>query len=257
MEQTNQISKQYGSLQVEIFATPAGLGEHAAARFAAIIRDVIAQKDSANVILATGNSMLPFLSALGRRTDIDWRRVRVFHMDEYLGMLDSHPASFRRYLRERIIDGVKPLAFYGIEGDAWDVTRECQRYDDLLHQYPADLCCLGIGENGHLAFNDPPVANFDDPFWVKVVALDEACRLQQVGEGHFPSVQQAPSHAITLTIPALLAAKKVLAIVPEKRKAKAVRQALTGEISIQCPSSILQTCAHTELFLDSDSASLL
>ena len=131
-----------------------------------------------------------------------------------------HPASFRRFLREKIVDYVKPAAFYGIGGEAEDSELECRRYDHLLRQFPADLCCLGIGENGHLAFNDPPAANFRDPEWVKVVKLDDLSRQQQVGEGHFPSLDLVPTHAITLTIPALLSARKIIGIVPESAQGK-------------------------------------
>jgi glucosamine-6-phosphate deaminase len=176
-------------------------------------------------------------------------------MDEYVGMPAGHPASFRRYLHEKIVDVVHPAAFYGVEGDAADPEQECRRYDALLRAYPMDLCCLGIGENGHLAFNDPPYAQFDDPVWAKVVKLDLASRWQQVGEGYFASLAEVPTLAITVTIPALLAARQVLAIVPEKRKASAVQATLSGPISTQCPASILRTVSHARLYLDVDSYS--
>ncbi len=146
-------------------------------------------------------------------------------------------------------------AFYPVPGRPANVEAACRGYELLLRAHPADLCCLGIGENGHLAFNDPPVADFNDPVWVKVVPLDEASRRQQVGEGHFPSLATVPTHALTLTIPALRAAKKMLCIVPEKRKAEAVRKTLLGPITTACPASILRQTPHCHLFLDRDSAS--
>jgi glucosamine-6-phosphate deaminase len=178
-------------------------------------------------------------------------------MDEYAGMTDRHPASFRRFLHEKIIDAVHPAAFHGVIGDAPDLQAECARYASLLWANPTDLCCLGIGENGHLAFNDPPYADFDDPAWVKPVRLDEKSRYQQVGEGHFAGLADVPTHALTLTIPALRAASSMLCIVPEARKAPAVRAALTGPLTETCPASILRQTPHCTLYLDPQSASML
>jgi glucosamine-6-phosphate deaminase len=157
-------------------------------------------------------------------------------------------------MRERIVNRVHPGAFHEIHGDAVDIDAECDRYASLLREHPLDLCCLGIGENGHLAFNDPPVADFDDPRDVKVVELDDACRRQQVGEGHFASIDAVPRNAITVTIPALLRSRAVLAIVPEARKREPVRRALTGPIDPECPASILRTQPHVTLYLDAESA---
>jgi len=245
----------FGSLNVEVCQNPAEMGEKVAVQVAEALKSALETKETANIILATGNSMLAFMAALSKIQGIPWQRVNIFHMDEYLGMADTHPASFRRYIQKNIVDHVSPKAYYGIVGDAWDASAECRRYEKLLVDNPADICCLGIGEHGHLAFNDPPVADFSDPVRVKIVALDRACRMQQVGEGHFPTLEATPSHAITLTIPALLAAKKVFAIVPEMRKAVAVKRALTGAVDTSCPSSILQKTAHAQLYLDVDSAS--
>lgn len=247
----------FDQLEAEIYPDMAALGGAAAERAAALLRGVVAERGQANVILATGNSQLTFYAALRAMPGIDWGRIRLFHMDEYVGMRADHPASFRRYLREKIVDAVRPAAFWGVEGDAPDPEQECRRYEALLRAYPADLCCLGIGENGHLAFNDPPFADFADPAWVRVVQLDEASRRQQVGEGHFASLAEVPTHAITLTIPALLAARHMLAIVPEKRKAPAVKAALLGPVSTACPASILRTAAHARLYLDAESFSLV
>jgi glucosamine-6-phosphate deaminase len=157
-------------------------------------------------------------------------------------------------LRRHLLDHITPQAFYPVPGQAEDIETACAEYEALLRAHPADLCALGYGENGHLAFNDPPFADFDDPAWVKIVTLAEASRRQQVGEGHFATLKDCPTHAITLTIPALLAAKRVLAIVPEARKAEAVCRALRGPISEDCPGSILRKTPHAHLFLDADSA---
>ena len=248
---------QFSTNTAMIFENMEEMGKAASQHFVEIINDVLKQKDTANIVLATGNSMLSFLNALRKEVDIEWARINIFHLDEYLGMTDTHPASFRRYLHENIVDHVTPLSFNKICGDAWDVTKECARYESLLKENRIDICCLGIGENGHIAFNDPPVADFNDPFWVKVVALDDACRLQQVGEGHFSSLEDSPSHAITMTISSLLYAENILAIVPEKRKAAAVNMALTGKIDPSCPASILQRTPQVRIFLDRDSASKL
>lgn len=241
-------------LLVSIYSTNEDLGQAAAEEAYAIISGAIIQRGSANIILATGNSQLTFLGALRRMDGLDWSKVNVFHMDEYLGIDPQHPASFPNFLRRHFLDYVKPGAFYPINGRAPDVEAECREYERLLRSHPADLCVLGYGENGHLAFNDPPFADFNDPVWVKVVRLDERSRRQQVSEGHFTGLEQVPTHAITLTIPALLAAKRVLAVVPEARKAWAVARALCGPISEDCPGSILRRASHAHLFLDQDSA---
>jgi glucosamine-6-phosphate deaminase len=248
----------FDQLPVEIHPDNAALWRAAAERTRSLLRDAIQSEGSACMIVATGNSQLGFYAALRGMHGIDWGRITIFHMDEYVGIRADHPASFRRYLHRQIVDVVlHPAAFYEIIGDAPNILEECNRYADLLRLHPAAICCLGIGENGHLAFNDPPKARFDDPAWVKVVKLEMGSRLQQVGEGHFPDLNSVPRQAITLTIPALLSARNVLAIVPEKRKAAAVRAALTGPISSQCPASILRSTPQAILFLDSDSASEL
>jgi glucosamine-6-phosphate deaminase len=230
------------------------MGAAAAAVAQATLQRAIAERGEANLILATGNSQLSFLHALRDLPGISWEKIRVFHMDEYLGIEPTHPASFPLFLHEHILDQVKPGKFYPVPGQPEDVEAACAEYAALLHQYPADLVALGFGENGHLAFNDPPYAKFDDPQLVKVVALDETSRRQQVGEGHFPTLDSVPTHAITLTIPALLSAKRVLAIVPETRKVKAVRACLYEPVSEDRPGSILRTVDHATLYLDPDSA---
>jgi glucosamine-6-phosphate deaminase len=207
-------------------------------------------------MFATGNSQIAFVDALVSDTpSVPWSDVVVFHMDEYVGVGPDHPASFQRWIRERIVAPTVPRVAHYIDGLA-PPEAECGRYGELLLQ-PLDLCCLGIGENGHLAFNDPPVADFEDARDVKVVVLDGACRRQQVHEGHFPTEEDVPERAVTVTIPALLRASRVLAVVPEARKAEPVRAALQGPVSTSCPASILQVTSHAAVFLDTDSAALL
>jgi glucosamine-6-phosphate deaminase len=247
---------QYDRAQVMIYDSNSALGASAADDLASILNQTISTRGEAAIILATGNSQLSFLKALRSRADIDWGNVRVFHMDEYLGMSTQHPASFRRYLHQHLIDVVHPAVFYEIAGDAPDVAAELLRYTRLLNRYQPVACVLGIGENGHLAFNDPP-ADFDSDQLIHVVTLTEACRQQQVGEGHFPALEAVPRQAISLTIPALLRPPHVFAVVPEARKALAVQAALEGAVTPDCPASILRTVPHVKLYLDRDSAALL
>ncbi|RPJ20250.1 MAG: glucosamine-6-phosphate deaminase [Chloroflexi bacterium] len=247
-----------GALPVKVFKTNAEVGQAAAIEATAFLQRTIQERGRANVILATGNSQLTFLEALRRTPGIDWSKVNVFHMDEYLNLEPGHPASFPLFLRRHFLSHLQPPAgaFFPVPSRRTKAADACQEYEGLLRANPCDLCALGIGENGHLAFNDPPYANFNDPVWVKVVQLDEASRRQQAGEGHFPDLESVPTHAITLTIPALLSARKVLAIVPEGRKAPAVQRALQGPIETNCPASILRQAAQAHLYLDHESAAL-
>jgi glucosamine-6-phosphate deaminase len=247
---------QVDQMPVLVFDSNEALGARAADDLAEILCQTIGERGLASIILATGNSQLKFMEALRVKTDIDWSKVIVFHMDEYLGMSDTHPASFPLYIREKLTDHVQPRAFYAMRGDAPDVEAELARYAGLLAHYPPDACVLGIGENGHLAFNDPP-ADFETQAVIHVVELDERCRGQQVGEGHFATLEDVPPRALSLTVPALLAPAHVLAVVPEPRKAEAVRAALYGPVSPACPASILRTQAHVTLYLDRDSARLV
>ena len=245
------------SLDVRVFEDQQSLAQAAAEEAASALAHAREARGVAHVMLATGNSQLEFLDALIARDDVVWSDIVAFHMDEYVGIPATHHASFERYMRERVAGRVHLRAFHYLSGDSGDPEQEAERYADLLRQHPLDVCCLGIGENGHLAFNDPPVADFGDPSDVKVIALDYASRRQQVGEGHFATIDDVPTHAITVTIPALLRARRVLAIVPEGRKAEPVRAALEGPISTVCPASVLRTKPHASLFLDPDSAALL
>ncbi len=244
-------------LRVNVAGDEAEMAQAAANDAADGLRAAIDARGEANVMLATGNSQLAFLTALVPAPGIAWDRVRAFHMDEYVGLSPSHSASFQRYMRERVASQLPVKEFHYLTGDTADAEAEAARYEALLRAHPLDLCCCGIGENGHLAFNDPPVADFDDPRDVKIVALEPESRNQQVGEGHFATVDDVPTHAITVTIPALLRARRVLAIVPEARKAKPVHDALYGPVTTACPASILRRQPHATLYLDAESSQLL
>ena len=247
----------FGSLDVEIHSDGPALGRAAAEEAAAVLKRALDERPVANLMLATGASQFDFLAAFRENADVDFARVNVFHMDEYVGLGEDHPASFRRYLLDRFVQHARPRSFHGVVGDAPDAEAECARYEALLREHPLDLVCMGIGENGHLAFNDPPDARFDDPAWVRVVRLDERSRRQQVGEGFFPDLDAVPERAITVTIPGLLAATRALVIVPEGRKAGAVRAALQGPVTPAVPASILRRTPHAKLYLDRESAKLL
>jgi glucosamine-6-phosphate deaminase len=197
---------------------------------------------------------LTFLEALRQQKNVPWPKVNVFHMDEYIGIDPNHPASFPNFLKQHFLSYVTVKAFYPVNGQIGCVEETCADYARWLREHPADFCACGYGENGHLAFNDPPYADFKDPVWAKVVRLDEMSRRQQVGEGHFQKLGDVPTHAITLTVPALLAAKRVLCLVPEARKSEAVYRALRMPVREDCPGSILRQTAHAHLFLDRDSA---
>lgn len=246
-----------GEMQAYVFASEQELGAAAAEHTARVLTDAVRRKGSARVIFATGNSQLGFVRMLRDRQEVPWERITAFHMDEYVGISADHPASFRGWIQARIEEALRPRAVNYLVGDVGDLAAECRRYEELLRESPIDLVCLGIGENGHIAFNDPPVADFNDPLWVKVVELDEACRLQQVGEGHFAGLDDVPTHAITLTVPALLAPGALQVVVPERRKAEAVRATVNEPISTACPSTVLREQPHATLFLDAESASLL
>ncbi|CAN5737943.1 glucosamine-6-phosphate deaminase [soil metagenome] len=241
-------------LPVAVYEDAHAMGLAAAHDARDTIASAIAERGEATVILATGNSQLTFLAALRDLAGIEWPKVRVFHMDEYVGIDPEHPASFPGFLRRHLLDHVPVGAFHPIDGDPATVEATCHDYEALLRRHPADLVALGWGENGHLAFNDPPDARFDDPAWVRVIELAERSREQQAGEGHFPDLDAVPRTAITLTIPALLAAKHVLCIVPEARKVDAVRACLTGTIDEDRPGSVLRRVTHARLYLDPESA---
>jgi glucosamine-6-phosphate deaminase len=245
-----------GNARVEIFDSAAAAGQAAAAQAGRLIRRAIADQGRARIIVATGNSQIPVADALVQE-NIDWKAVELFHMDEYAEMKADHPSSFRYWIKRRIEEKVHPGAANYIEGDAPDLNAEMIRYSQLLKEGPVDVAFVGFGENGHIAFNDPPVADFNDPATVKRITLDEACRRQQAGEGHFPDVASVPKEAATITCPGLFRAKSWICCVPEKRKAEAVRNALEGPISEACPASLVRRHPDAYVFLDRDSASQL
>lgn len=243
-------------LNIAIYEQKSEMALAAAEHVAAIIADAIREKGAANVILATGASQFEFVEYL-KSMPLEWSAITVFHLDEYKGMAISHPASFRKYLKERILDQVQPARVYYLAGDAADIEAETRRYEELLRTHDMAVACIGIGENGHIAFNDPPVADFADPRLVKVVELDEACRRQQLGEGWFPTLADVPTHALSLTIPAIMRCQAISCVVPDQRKAEAVYKALYGPVATSCPASILRQHHNTTLFLEPDSASRL
>jgi glucosamine-6-phosphate deaminase len=244
------------SVEIRVFDTKQELGRAAAERAKAAIGEAITRAGEARVVAATGASQFEFLDALTAARGVDWGRVEMFHLDEYVGLPDTHPASFRRYLRQRIVERVQPRVFHFLAGDAEDPDAECRRVGTLLARAPIDVAFVGIGENGHLAFNDPP-ADFETEEPYLVVELDEACRRQQLGEGWFASLDDVPRRAISMSIRQILKAREILCIVPDARKARAVRDCLEGEVSPLHPSSILQKHPRTTVYLDRDSAALL
>ena len=231
------------------------LGRRAAADAADRIRRAIRDRGRANIVVATGASQFEVLAALVAAAEIDWGRVCGFHLDEYVDLPLSHPASFRRYLKERLVDRVPLGEFHFVNGEV-DPEAECRRLGDLIRQCPIDVALVGIGENGHLAFNDPP-ADFQTEESYLVVQLDEACRRQQLGEGWFPNFDAVPQHAISMSIRQIMKSRAIICSVPDRRKAAAVRAALEGPVTPEVPASILQRHADATIYLDPPAASLL
>lgn len=247
----------YGKARAAVYATELQMGAGAAMLAARLIRAAITDQGLARVMIGTGNSQLAVIDHLVAKGELDWSRVTVFHMDEYVGIDADHPASFRRWLRTRVADRCHPAAMHYINGDAPSLDSEIARYTQLLATGPMDLAFVGFGENGHIAFNDPPVADFSDPARIKVVALDERCRQQQVGEGHFKNLASVPARALTVTCSELLTARTWISCVPEARKAEAVQRALEGPIGTACPASVVRDHPDAHVFLDLDSAARL
>jgi len=243
-------------MRIRVFDSKAELGRAAAQQAAAAIAEATFARGRARAIAATGASQFAFLEALTASSGLDWSKVELFHLDEYIGVAETHPASFRRYLKERLVDRVKPAEFHALEGDALDLAAVCRDVGARLAEAPVDVAFVGIGENGHLAFNDPP-ADFetDEPYLV--VELDEACRRQQLGEGWFERLDDVPRRAISMSIRQILKAREILCVVPDARKARAVRDCLRGPVSVDHPASALQDHGKTTVFLDRDSAALL
>jgi glucosamine-6-phosphate deaminase len=240
---------------LKIFDDKVSLSRAAAEQAAASMRRAIAERGRARIVVATGTSQITFLEELTKADGIDWERVEMFHLDEYVGLPITHPASFRKYLVERLIDKVGITQYYLLDGmgEAREVARQV---GEALNAAPVDVAFAGIGENGHLAFNDPP-ADFktEDPYLV--VELDEACRRQQVGEGWFGDISKVPRRAISMSVRQILKAKEIISIVPDARKATAVKKCFEGKISAMAPASILRVHADTTVYLDKDSARLL
>ena len=231
------------------------LGRKAAENGAELIRKAIDEKGEANIIVATGASQFEMLAELVKQ-DVDWTKVTGFHLDEYVDMPVTHPASFRKYLKERFVDKVPLKAFYYVNGDTGDPQAECDRLGRIIREKPIDVAFIGIGENGHLAFNDPP-ADFETEEPYLVVNLDEACRKQQLGEGWFPTLEDVPERAISMSIKQILKSKNIICSVPDERKAKAVQGTVKSEITPMIPGTALQKHPATWLYLDEASASLL
>ncbi len=245
------------SLVTQIYETEEELAIGAANIGQNYIEEVLENEAEATILLATGNSQLKFLDLVIASQKIDWSRINLLHLDEYLGIEGENAASFRFYLHERVEKRIKPKSFNYLIGDALEPIEECHRYTKLLKQYPIDLCCLGVGVNGHLAFNEPQVANFDDPQRVKIVKLDPQTRWVQVHQGHFQTFEQVPQYALTVTIPTIMSAKKILCLATGENKAEIIQQTLKGDISPHCPASILRQHSDATLLLDSKSAGLL
>jgi glucosamine-6-phosphate deaminase len=244
-------------LKVKIYPTTDQMGQDAARDVAGRIADLLSRKAEINMIFAAAPSQSAFLEALIADPGIEWNRINAFHMDEYIGIDITRPQSFANFLSRSIFSRVPFKSVNYINGAAPDVEKECERYARLLDEHPVDIVCLGIGENGHIAFNDPAVADFHDPKAVKIVAMDEICRGQQVKEKCFPTLDDVPKYAITLTVPALVRADWMFCVVPFVHKAPAVKRMLEGEISERCPASILRKKENSCLYLNKDSSSLL
>jgi len=244
-------------MNIRIYKNRQNLGREAASDAASIIQNAIRLNGSATIILATGTSQFEVLKYLVEMPGVDWSKVVLFHLDEYIGIPGDHPASFRRYIQERVIDKVGPMkAVYLINGQNRNPRKECQRLGKIISTVTVDLVLAGIGENGHLAFNDPP-ADFtaEEPFIL--VTLDRRCRQQQLGEGWFKTLKEVPGKAITMSIRQIMKSRQVICAVPDKRKAEAVKNCLEKEVSDQYPASALRQHPSCTLYLDHDSAALL
>jgi glucosamine-6-phosphate deaminase len=244
-------------MNVVICSDKQDLGRQAAAEGISAIRKAIAKRGQANVIVATGASQFEMLGELVQAKDLDWSKVVFFHLDEYVGMKMDHPASFRKYLKERLVDRLPkaPKAFHYLSAET-DPAAECRRLGDVIRQHPIDVAFIGIGENGHLAFNDPPAdLQTEEPYIV--VELDEACRRQQLGEGWFPTLDSVPTKAVSMSVRQILKSAKIVCSVPDQRKAEAVRNALEGPVKPEVPASILQQHPACTIYLDPPAASLL
>ncbi len=248
---------QVGTMSVEVHPSRESMGAAAARATAEALKELSKNRESVAAIFATGASQLDILEALTSMRGLPWDQVCGFHLDEYIGLPVDHPASFRGYLRKKLTQKVPIKEFYEVDGTAPDVEQMCRGYAQRLRASDPQLCLLGIGENGHLAFNDPDTADFSDPLDVKVVHLDAACRQQQAAEGWFDRPEDVPEYAVTLTIPAVLRVPKLIVSVPGGRKASIILRTLKEEISTACPATILRTHPGVTVYLDADSAAQL
>jgi len=238
-------------LQYYVFDSRENMGRFAAESIASAIMHMLEEKEEINMIFAAAPSQNETLAALLERTEIPWNRIHAFHMDEYVGLSDEAPQRFGNFLKEAIFGKKDFKSVNYINGNVQDLEEECKRYSDLLREYPVDIVCLGIGENGHIAFNDPGVADFNDPALIKPALLDEVCRNQQVNDGCFASLNEVPKQALTLTIPALTAAKYMFCTVPAATKRWAVNETIHGEISESCPATIMRKHPNAVMYCDS------
>jgi glucosamine-6-phosphate deaminase len=240
-----------------IFKTKDEMAAAGASSVVQAIKHAIREKGQANIVLGTGNSQFEMYEHLVASKGVDWFKVVMFHLDEYIGLAPGHPAGLRTYLMKNFVDRVGPLrAMYLIKGEAPDPVQECKRMGVLIQAHPIDVACIGFGENGHLAFNDPP-ADFETEEPYLVVELDKRCRMQQVGEGWFQSLEQVPARAISMSVRQILKSRQLVATVPDLRKAEAVKNALEGPVTPQCPASIVQQHENCFIFLDEPAASRL
>lgn len=248
---------QAGKLKVKAYDSRQSMGVAAAKEAAAAITQVLSSRSECNIIFAAAPSQNEFLAALIEDQSIEWSKINGFHMDEYIGLDPEAPQGFGNFLKNRIFSKVPFKTVNYINGNEINYEAECARYSELLKQNPPDIVFMGIGENGHIAFNDPHVALFNDDKMIKVVDLDEKCRNQQVNDGCFKSIDQVPTHAFTLTIPTLVSSKYIFCMVPAKAKAEAVFNTIKGEIKESCPASILRTHDNAVLYIDQDSGSMV
>lgn len=249
--------RKYGEVVLRVYGTRREMGKAAAAEAGIVMRRMLSEKDEISCIFAAAPSQNEFLASLIEEDGIDWTRVNAYHMDEYVGLgLEDEPA-FSHFLTEAIFSKVPFKSINLINGKAESAEAEAERYSGLLNAIDVDITFMGIGENGHIAFNDPAFADFNDSKTVKIVELDDVCRMQQVHDGCFPSFDDVPKKAMTVTIPKLISARKIFCIVPTDKKAEAVRNALTGPVATSCPASILRTVPGVSMYIDAAAASLL
>ncbi|PSB03897.1 glucosamine-6-phosphate deaminase [Merismopedia glauca] len=244
-------------LSVLVYESPELMVKNVALSVQKYLQQCLIKQDTATVILATGNSQIKFLENLIKLGGLDWSKIVCFHLDEFLGISAQHPGSFRKYLQERVEKKVNLKAFHYLQGDTWEPISECDRYTQLLQAQPIDLCCLGIGENGHIAFNEPEVAQVNDPRWVKIVKLAETTVKQQVNGIYFSSIETVPNYAFTLTLPAICQSRKIVCLAAGKSKSSLIKSVLQNPRDLKFPASILRTQPQATLFIDQEAANYL